>query len=401
MAELIYDRPINRLRDGDLEVNPLSGLLEPAVLLEYYACNQSNGSSEGGVTSQLGPSFATITEAAAIGPDGAMSAFKLTEDTNNVYHDAHANQYNTADGVHTSMTIYAKAGTRTKCWIGANYNGVGLFGKFDLVAGTWIGGTPAEVTAIDSGNGWWRFDSSFVYAVGNEWAIGLLDDSLSISYAGDGTSYILLFRYNNFANYLNGSSGVKFVAANVGAPIPPGFTNTAPSQIAYGNARAQDYPWAMPYTALPQASSGLIEFIERGTIADTGRGIFQIGNYINAGARFYIVSTGTGYSVVHNNGSASVASTLVAKPKSGDIVRLRWSLNANGSVQIWQSINGAAETAGSVSAANALAGSWTIPWIFMGSLGITNVTGGYMAFRQQVVLAGADISQADLLSHFT
>ena len=386
MPEQLYLRPNNRLRDSDLERSPTSGLLEPAVLLEYYACCQNNGTSEGG-PGPLAPVFATQVAGAAVGPDGAMSAFKLIEDANNIYHSTHANQPNAVDGNPATMTIYIKAGTRTKIWMGPTYSSAGNFGIFDLVAGTWAGPAPSNVAMIDSGNGWWRMDMSYTYAAGNEQSVGMCDASGNVSYQGDGASYILLFRYNDFSNYKNGSSGILYTGNSTGGPVPPGFPNTPPQNI-YGTGRAIDSPWAIPFASAPQLSYGLLGFIERGTIANAGRGIFQIGSHNATGARLYVVSTASGYSVVHNNGSGSVASTLAVSPKSGDLVQIRWTLGSNGSVQIFQSINLGAETSGALSGANALAGSWAEPWIFLGSLGITNVTGGYMAFREMLVVSG-------------
>lgn len=97
------------------------------------------------------------------------------------------------------------------------------------------------------------------------------------------------------------------------------------------------------------ALSGMVQFIERGTVGTASAGLFYLGNDGVTGARLFIESTGTYYRFVSHNGTSSKTSTLAVAPTSGQEVRLRWHRAADGNVQLWQSINGGAESTGGAS----------------------------------------------------
>lgn len=108
----------------------------------------------------------------------------------------------------------------------------------------------------------------------------------------------------------------------------------------------------------PRALAFLVEFIEAGTAATLNAALWSVSNDALTGARLAVDSTGTLYRLRHHNGTAEVTATLGAAPTVGQRVTLRGYLYADGSVQLWQSINGAAETATARSAANTLAAAW-------------------------------------------
>lgn len=101
------------------------------------------------------------------------------------------------------------------------------------------------------------------------------------------------------------------------------------------------------------------------------------------GARLVLDSSGTFWRLLHHNGSASVTATLAVAPVSGDSVELRGQLYADGSVQLWQSVNFATETATSRTVAPAsgppLASSWGVgARVRFGAMGTGNY-GSYWA----------------------
>lgn len=77
---------------------------------------------------------------------------------------------------------------------------------------------------------------------------------------------------------------------------------------------------------------------------------------------------------MHNNNVSSVTSTLAAAPTAYQRVRLRWLLLSTGSVQIFQSIDGAAETTAAASGTLALATAWAATTtLFVNGFGATNI----------------------------
>lgn len=136
----------------------------------------------------------------------------------------------------------------------------------------------------------------------------------------------------------------------------------------------------------PMAMSGLLEFVETGGAAIGSSALQYLGNDGVTGARLVIDSTGTFYRLRHHNGTTEVTVTLAVAPTSGQRVRLRWQLYSDGSVQLWQSINGAAETATVRSSANTLAASWGAGSAFLrlNSLGSGTATTGWYRLLKMV-----------------
>jgi len=155
--------------------------------------------------------------------------------------------------------------------------------------------------------------------------------------------------------------------------------------------------WPLP--VLPQAMSGMVEFVEGGTVGTTGAGLFYLGNDGATGARLYILSSGTQYRLGHHNGTSAVTATMTGTaPTVGQRVRIRWWLYSTGSVQIWQSINGAAETGPAASGTLALATAWAGTTCRLNSYG-TGDYGVTLALGTVVMLGNQ--SEATLLAALT
>jgi len=117
--------------------------------------------------------------------------------------------------------------------------------------------------------------------------------------------------------------------------------------------------------------AGRIEFIQTTTMAAAGSALFYLGNDAVSGARLFIASSGTGYQIAHHNGTSQVTSTaLSSAPSAGNLVVLRWQFSATGAVQLWQSINGGAETTQGATGTLTPAAAWgTTTKIRLNSLG--------------------------------
>lgn len=140
----------------------------------------------------------------------------------------------------------------------------------------------------------------------------------------------------------------------------------------------------------PRAVGFWIEFIEAGGVAISGGGVLSVTNDAASGAYLIVDSSGTYYRVRHSNGTnAEVVQTLAVAPTSGQRVILRGQLYADGSVQMWQSINEVAETntARSTAPVAGLGAAWaTTPRLRLNAVG--TATGGSNWYRRFRVVPG-------------
>ena len=153
------------------------------------------------------------------------------------------------------------------------------------------------------------------------------------------------------------------------------------------DARTRD-ALSFSFNARPQASTAYVRFIELGTIL--GASNDRVIQYGDGGNPNFRIDIGTAvYRVVHNNGEgSSVSASLAAAPAIGDIVELVGQLNADGSVVLIQSINGAASTTTTASSGIALAQAWEATNLYINSA-TTTTRVGFNAFMNIVVIRGA------------
>ena len=129
---------------------------------------------------------ASVTSGQA-GYDGSNNAWKLVPNTSTSSH--YVLQVFSVSGVRT-ISIYAKPSGYDYMLLYSGSNG-GTF--FDLVNGTItnnIGTTPIDATITSAGNGFYR--CSIVVNAGNDVSIWPSPDGINYTYAGDGTSGILI-----------------------------------------------------------------------------------------------------------------------------------------------------------------------------------------------------------------
>lgn len=113
-----------------------------------------------------------------------------------------------------------------------------------------------------------------------------------------------------------------------------------------------------PFPARPQVMTGYIRFVELGTILISEARLWQI-SVADANPRLMVEAVSGVYRMRHSTDNGTVTSTLAVAPSIGDGVEVMAQVNVDGSIQIHQSINGAALTSGSVSSALALAPQWS------------------------------------------
>lgn len=155
--------------------------------------------------------------------------------------------------------------------------------------------------------------------------------------------------------------------------------------------------WAFPYA--PMAAWRYVKFVERGTFFNVAEGgasprIHQIGSpTADTKSRWviYAPSGGTDYRSFHaDDTNASVLSALTHTHAFGDTVELLDVLYADGSVQLFKSINGGADVAGNRSAALALNATFDEAMMYLGSRA-PSAGRGYNAFANVKIGTGSNV----------
>jgi hypothetical protein len=152
--------------------------------------------------------------------------------------------------------------------------------------------------------------------------------------------------------------------------------------------------WSFPFEFAPQALTAYIRFRERGSI-DSGANarILHIGKSDDTASRLVVFQNIGVYRVFQETSAGQVASALGAPSVWGDDVELRVILNADGSVQIGQSLNAGAEIIGALSAALTLSSSWSGTKLWIGQI---NGAGGSTLPVQIVRIAVGTKTMAEM-----
>lgn len=156
----------------------------------------------------------------------------------------------------------------------------------------------------------------------------------------------------------------------------------ATSEITTGLATraADNFYW--DFLHLPQALMAYIRFVERGAILTGSSRVLDIGtNAADTGARLLIEQNSSNlYEVAHNNGSGwGGFEAMGAGPSVDNVVELVAVLFADGSVVMYQSINGGTVTSSSTASANTLASAWSAPRLYINSSGTSGLGAGRYA----------------------
>ena len=142
------------------------------------------------------------------------------------------------------------------------------------------------------------------------------------------------------------------------------------------------------FNARPQAMSIYLRFLELGSVLQADGTLLHIGAATNTNPKALLIANGSVYRMEHNNNTSTATSSAAATPSTGDIVELVGQLNADGSVQLVQSINGAAAVTATASSTLTLQSAWVSTSLYINSLGTVATTTGYNAFMNVVVIRG-------------
>jgi len=168
---------------------------EPSLLLEPTRTN-SIPYSEDFDNSDWTKTNVTVTADATIAPDGTLNASKLTENTGNGTHRISDTTIVSGTGVAYTQSVFAKSGGSGRYL--RMFRGSGTYNDavFDLENGTVVttdGNNLISVSIEEHSNGWYRCISTYTTQFSNIATYYGLQNGITDSYTGDGTSHIYLW----------------------------------------------------------------------------------------------------------------------------------------------------------------------------------------------------------------
>lgn len=171
------------------------------------------------------------------------------------------------------------------------------------------------------------------------------------------TGQIATFTRAGTSTVPDDNAGASYTAANQ-QPAWHYSTSVAEPTLRMQATPGDELYWS--YAAAPQTLTAYVSFVEQGGAAQVNASALHMGATGATDPEFTIDSSGTYYRVTHdNNVDAAVVATLSTAPSANQGVELRAVLNADGSVIIGQSVNGAAETTASNASTATHAAAWS------------------------------------------
>ncbi len=154
-------------------------------------------------------------------------------------------------------------------------------------------------------------------------------------------------------------------------------------------ARALD-SLTFPYSAVPQEATAYTDAVHYlAADVSTNYTSFIVGSTTFTAPywRSMVAGLGTAHYTDHNNGSAAVNSSTGAAA-FGNRLEQRSALASTGAITAGVSIDSAAETTGSASAANTLAAAWQAAFIVVGAMSAAGSEPAFMALRSLRITPG-------------
>lgn len=299
----------------------------------------------------------------AVGPDGVSnSASTITATASN----ANASIGGAAMGAASTQTVsgFVKAGSPSSGWVWVGEGSDTIWHRFWINLATGAIGFQeglTRATVLGIAGGWYYWTMTWTTT----------NASTAALYAGMATAS------NNFTNAVGDKLQIAIYDHELNAPF---------ASSPMPGARGAD-SYSLPFTSPPAEMTVYVKFVEMGNVLTSAGTIFQISNSTPADPRLEVYGQGGVYHVFHSNGAASVAAALAASPALGATVEIVARLYGDGSVDLSQSINGAAATSSAQSGANALATAWSGQLCWLNSAGAIET--GFTAIQSFKIVAGS------------
>lgn len=314
---------------------------------------------------------ATVSANATPAPDGTTTADRLEEDNAaGALHFTRRSALTTTASTDQAISVYVARDTRS--WVR-----MATVDRAGTLRNSWINLVTGALGTVNSGhtirvttlaNLWFRIEVVFNSGIG----------------ANQVDWYILLATADGVETY-DGVAGNGVYLWGAQHEQDVSFATSYIPTTTAAVARGAD-AYTLPFTPPPQEMTFYIKFTEQGSVyTGNTNGLFGVGASTNAA--LYVLNSGAAgsYGVGHVR-ATTVSSVLATRPAIGAITEIRVVLFGDGSVQIGQSIAGAAETVGTQSAANALATAWFDALLTLNDRGGVP---GFSAIQSLKVVAGA------------
>ncbi len=176
--------------DSELDIGFSGGLIDSNTLLTFIGENFTTFSEDLTQTTWI-KSFTSISGNTILAPDGNMTGDKVLETATTNVHSIAKGTGTITTGVTYNISVYIKAGERTKCLFLSQVSGLLRQATIDLITGVISSSTfdiPLTISQVGS-TGWWRVSAEIVAGTtnpgNNGMVVRLLNDAGSQNYLGD------------------------------------------------------------------------------------------------------------------------------------------------------------------------------------------------------------------------
>ena len=346
-----------------------------ALLVEQSATNLCLRSSELDNAAWANVGTPVVTANTKIAPDGTTMADTIADTSGAETRGRRQTIVIAADTAKYAASIYVKKRTSAHSagYVILNLRfqtggaTVDAYGVFDIFNGTAAKNAAADRVAIEAVGSYWRI--SIAATNSND------TDLLFSVYPGGMSTYTA-------STDVTGQGTEIFWGAQVESVIGP--TSYIPTTSSSAGRQQDTCYW--DFAMLPQTMTVYCDLLDMGTRYVTGYRYLQISNSANNAARLLLQYDGTNVAVTHDPTGGAVSTAGVAVTHAlNDRVEMRAVLNADGSVNIGTSINGAAEATAGPGAAQAIVSTWSTPTrLYLLGVG----SGGANAVRSVIVATG-------------
>jgi hypothetical protein len=233
--------------DSELDIGFSGGLIDSTALLTFIGENFTTYSEDLTQTTWV-KSFTTISGNTIVAPDGNTTGDKVLETATNSTHQITKNTGSLTTGVTYNISVYIKAGERTKCLFLSSVSGLSRQATIDLTTGVISGSTfdiPLTISLVGS-TGWWRVSAEIVAGTtSSSMIVRLLNDVGAQTYLGDVTKGIYVW-----GAQFTISSSVKSYYKTVADFAGKGFIRTWYDQSGNINHAFNSTPSSQPQIAL-------------------------------------------------------------------------------------------------------------------------------------------------------
>jgi hypothetical protein len=233
--------------DSELDIGFSGGLIDSSALLTFIGENFTTYSENLTQATWIKLST-TISGDTIIAPDGNTTGDKVLETATNSTHQITKNTGLLTTGVTYNISVYIKAGERTKCLFLSSVSGLSRQATIDLTTGVISGSTfdiPLTISQVGS-TGWWRVSAEIVAGTtSSSMIVRLLNDVGAQTYLGDVTKGIYVW-----GAQFTISSSVKSYYKTVADFAGKGFIRTWYDQSGNINHAFNSTPSSQPQIAL-------------------------------------------------------------------------------------------------------------------------------------------------------